>query len=280
MLDEARDMGVLWLCFTGGDPLTRRDFIEVYSYAKERGFLVSVFTNGYNLNSQIRKCFRRYPPFIVEATVPSIKRSVYDKICGCKNAFGRAISNLKELSAAGIPLKIKTQLIKQNYTELGELRLFAKTIMAQFSASAVLYPRLNGDMEPWEYRLSPEQVKKLEGSCRKTVSRIKETNGCLFPCTVETGSGFHIDPSGYVSVCQLIRESKNNALKLGLRQAYLRALKQLKDYERRVKGGCADCRMRRDCAACPGVSFLAAGELNSKLDYYCRLAGKQDQLWK
>src|SRR5437899_3341517 len=46
IMDEIREAGCLELTFTGGEPLARRDFLDIYAHAKQEGFLVTVFTNG------------------------------------------------------------------------------------------------------------------------------------------------------------------------------------------------------------------------------------------
>src|SRR5437764_7108583 len=37
VLDELSAMGVLWLLFTGGEIFARKDFLEIYTYAKQKG---------------------------------------------------------------------------------------------------------------------------------------------------------------------------------------------------------------------------------------------------
>src|ERR1700704_176399 len=46
LLDELRDAGCLWLLYTGGEVFARKDFLDIYTEAKKRGFLVTIFTNG------------------------------------------------------------------------------------------------------------------------------------------------------------------------------------------------------------------------------------------
>ena len=46
LLDELADAGGLWLLFTGGEIFARPDFLEIYLYAKRKGFLITLFTNG------------------------------------------------------------------------------------------------------------------------------------------------------------------------------------------------------------------------------------------
>ena len=53
ILDEIKDAGCLWLLLTGGEPLLRPDFLEIYQYAKHKGFLLTLFTNGTLLTPHI-----------------------------------------------------------------------------------------------------------------------------------------------------------------------------------------------------------------------------------
>jgi molybdenum cofactor biosynthesis enzyme MoaA len=46
MLDELVEMGCFWLLYTGGEIFARKDFLEIYTYAKKKGFLITLFTNG------------------------------------------------------------------------------------------------------------------------------------------------------------------------------------------------------------------------------------------
>lgn len=45
ILNKVYDAGVIRLCFTGGDPLARKDFLDIYAYAKIKGFIITIFTN-------------------------------------------------------------------------------------------------------------------------------------------------------------------------------------------------------------------------------------------
>ena len=44
LLDELREAGCLWLLYTGGEVFARKDFLDIYTEAKKRGFLVTIFT--------------------------------------------------------------------------------------------------------------------------------------------------------------------------------------------------------------------------------------------
>src|SRR5689334_17667251 len=53
ILTELADMGVMWLLFTGGEIFARKDFLEIYTCAKQKGFLITLFTNGILISEKI-----------------------------------------------------------------------------------------------------------------------------------------------------------------------------------------------------------------------------------
>jgi MoaA/NifB/PqqE/SkfB family radical SAM enzyme len=63
---QAVDMGALWCLITGGEPLLRHDFAEIYTGLKRMGLLVSVFTNATLISHEHIRLFQTYPPGILK----------------------------------------------------------------------------------------------------------------------------------------------------------------------------------------------------------------------
>ena len=57
---QAKDAGMLILLLTGGEPLLRQDFEEIYVACKKLGLLVSVNTNATLLDSEKIKLFEKH----------------------------------------------------------------------------------------------------------------------------------------------------------------------------------------------------------------------------
>jgi MoaA/NifB/PqqE/SkfB family radical SAM enzyme len=53
ILDNIQKEGCLWLTFSGGEPLVRKDFLEIYAYAKNKGFMITLFTNGQRFTKRL-----------------------------------------------------------------------------------------------------------------------------------------------------------------------------------------------------------------------------------
>src|SRR5580765_3304718 len=69
VLDVIERAGVLFLTLTGGEIFTRRDFPEIYRYAKAKGFLVTLYSNATMVTERIADVLRADPPFSIEVSI-------------------------------------------------------------------------------------------------------------------------------------------------------------------------------------------------------------------
>ena len=51
MFAEAAELGVLQVHFSGGEPLVRRDLVELVGHATEAGLYVNLITSGIGLDA-------------------------------------------------------------------------------------------------------------------------------------------------------------------------------------------------------------------------------------
>lgn len=280
LFDRLRKAGVLWLCLTGGDPMARPDFPAIYQAAKERGFLVTLFTSAFHLTSKTTEILRRYPPFAIEVTVNATTPKVYDKVVSVKGACARVKENLRSLKAEGLPVKVKMQVTRQNKGELAGVRRFAHARGWPFEASSQLYPRLNGDPSPCSLRISPSTLRprRSTSDCFVSPSAGSDRRAVLFGCAVTGGDGFYVDPSGNLFLCPLIRTERVNVLEQDVLSAIVRARRALEKSHFSRHAVCAQCgSLHEDCAWCPGQAFLEAGDMEAPLPYYCASVGKKVQ---
>ncbi len=62
IIDELVDAGCLWLLFTGGEIFIRKDFFDIYTYARQKGLLITLFTNGTLITSDIADELAQHHP--------------------------------------------------------------------------------------------------------------------------------------------------------------------------------------------------------------------------
>lgn len=281
VIDKIYDAGVLWMCFTGGDPLTRKDFLDIYTYAKKKGFIVTLFTNGYSINKKIVKELKNNPPFVIELTFNAATREIYEKISQRKGSFIKVMRGIDLMLSSGLPLKIKTKVTQDNLKDLPKTKGFIKRLGLKFRPSFGLFPRLNGDLTPCDLRLSPEEIFRLNGK-KKDI----EEAGCpsaldlsqksgqtlpLFRCAIGGGDSLHVDPYGNTFACNLIREPSFDLLKFGVNEAMIKSLAWVRNRRFHTLSKCKDCPISYACTLCPGKAYLETRDMEAPIEYYCRL---------
>lgn len=282
ILDKIYNSGIIWLCFTGGDPLVRRDFLELYSYARNKGFIITIFTNGYSMTGEIAGYFKERPPFVIEMTLNAAAKDLYEKISQVKDSYIKVIKGIAMMLKAKIPLKIKTQVTKDNFGEFPKMKKFIEGFGLKFRPSFDLFPRLNGDLAPCYLRVSPREILELDGDKQSLDNDCHLSPGAqhltsnikLFRCAIGGGDGIHIDPYGNTFACNLIRKPFLNLLKVDVEYAQNSLLPLVRDRKFTTNSKCSSCKLIRFCRNCPGRAFLENSNMEVPIDYYCKLSEK------
>lgn len=279
ILNELKKFGILWLCFTGGDPLSRVDFFEIYDYAYKKGFLISLFTSLYLFNEKTINYFKKHPPFVIETTINAVTEKKFDYITQCPGSFAKIMNNLKIALNVNLALKIKSQITKDNFAEYFKIKRFVEGLGLTFSPSFVLHARLNRNTDVCRLRIPVKEIKKifiLENKSLDYGNFIPKNN--FFPCSITGGDGVVIDPYGNVVPCICIRAPKVNLLKRGLDHGYKKILRWIINTNSTHYATCQNCQLRHQCVNCPGKSLLETGCLNLPVSYFCHLSRSLDFL--
>lgn len=156
---DAAEAGTLNLLITGGEPLIRDDFEEIYSTLTNMGFIISINTNATLMTPEILKLFKKYPPTATNVTLYGASPETYGKICGNPDAFNQTLHGLEMLSEVSTVLEVRSTFIKDNMHELEELRKIANRYTKRFAVNTAVNKPIRGactDVE--KCRLTPAQV--------------------------------------------------------------------------------------------------------------------------
>jgi MoaA/NifB/PqqE/SkfB family radical SAM enzyme len=97
IFDQIAEAGCLWLLITGGEPLLRKDFLEIYTYAKKKGFIITLFTNGTLITEEIADYLKEWPPNKVEITLYGVTSETYERVTGISGSFKRCKRGIKDM---------------------------------------------------------------------------------------------------------------------------------------------------------------------------------------
>lgn len=279
ILNKIRAAGVIWCCFSGGDPLTRPDFLDIYACARRMGFIVTLFTNGYSMTKEIASYLKRSPPFAIEITLNAANEELYEKISQVRGSFGKVVRGIDLMLKAGLPLKIKTQITSDNFGDYFKIKKFIEILGLKFYPSFELHARLNGDLAPCRLRLAVEEIARLNGrhslkdDCLSNSGLNQQGAGDdLFRCSISGGDGFHVDPYGDTFPCLLIRNPRFSLLVRDIASARQEVLSSVRDKKFASDSRCKGCGLREVCVWCPGRAYIETGSKESPVEYYCRLA--------
>src|SRR5882724_9684053 len=174
LLDDLADLGTFWILYTGGEIFARKDFLEIYTYAKKKGFLITLFTNGNIITEQIADYLVEWPPFAIEITLYGRTRETYEALTAIPGSYDRCLRGIQMLKERGLPLKLKTVATSINKHEVLEMRSFAEELGVEFKIDGQINPRIDCSQSPLAVRLTPEEVVALDMSTPKGVSAYRK----------------------------------------------------------------------------------------------------------
>lgn len=283
IIDEIADAGCLWLLLTGGEIFARKDFLEIYTHAKQRGLLVSLFTNGTQITPAIADYLAVWRPFAIEITLYGRTRETYERLTGVPGSFDRCLRGIRLLKERGLPLKLKTVAVTINRHEIADMQRFAEEELGlPFKFDGMINARIDCSSSPLSVRLSAAEMVELdvidpvrraewESLTRKQLAPATTTRGDLYQCGSGL-SGFAIDPEGKMSICVLSHQDTFDLRKGSFKEgweSFIGAVRR-KPITRPTK--CTDCHIRALCSTCAATSELEHGDAEAPVDYFCEVA--------
>src|SRR5271155_881656 len=163
LLDEIADAGCFWILFTGGEIFARADFLDIYSYAKSKGFLITLFTNGTMVTERIANYLAEYRPFAIEITIYGATRATYEELTQIPGSYDRCMRGIRLLLDRKLPLKLKTVPTSINRHEVYEMqRMAEEDFGVDFKFDTLVNPRTDCSQSPLAIRLTPEAAVALD----------------------------------------------------------------------------------------------------------------------
>jgi pyrroloquinoline quinone biosynthesis protein E len=127
---EARRLGVLQLALTGGEPMLRRDLVELCAAARDAGLYSSLITAGTRFTRERAAALRSAGLDHVQVSIQSPDPRDNDRIAG-NRSFERKIAAARLARELGFPLTINCVLHRQNLDRIEELLDLALDLGAQ-----------------------------------------------------------------------------------------------------------------------------------------------------
>lgn len=286
LVDRMAEAGCLDLLITGGEPLLRPDFPAVYTRARERGMLVTLFTNATLVDAGTVSLLRDLPPFAVEASIYGATAATHERVTGVPGSFAALRRGLDLLAAAGVPLTVKTMLMTLNLGEIEAMAGIAAGLGARWRLDPALAPRLDGDRSPLAYRVPPAEAARLEfpEEERARLWRGQYERGRdappeerLYTCGAGV-TNFHVDPYGTLLPCGMAKRPARDLLREEFTAAWRAVVDGVAAIDAPAGYRCRSCDRREICGLCPPFAELESGSPFEPLAYLCELGDRRKEL--
>src|SRR6266700_8444584 len=164
ILQEIHEAGCLELTFTGGEPLSRPDFMEIYESAHDLGFLVTIFSNGTLITPEIANRWTEKRPHKVEISLHGISATVFERVTQIPVSFERCLHAIRLLQERRIPVTLKTVGMTINQEEILAIKQFANNLGPDVSYKFGQYMRddLAQSGSPYQYQLPEAMLQDIE----------------------------------------------------------------------------------------------------------------------
>ncbi len=285
----AKDRGMIFVLLTGGEPLMRKDFFEIYDGLKKMGLVISINSNGSMLQGDILERFLKDPPTRFNISLYGGSNETYRNMCG-RPVYEQVKENIRALRKAGVDVGLNLSITPYNRQDLAQIYADAVELDVNVKASSYMYPpiRINDEhfgcgnrlsateaarcAVEWDVlRFSDEEFSARAENMRKMVDAMQEG------CPVETGDGircragsssFWMTWDGKMLPCGMMTAPVVYPLAVGFDAAWDQ-LRQASG-QIRMPSKCLNCEYEKVCGVCAAVCYTETGKFDQAPEYVCQ----------
>ena len=282
---------MLNLLLTGGEPILRPDFRDIYTGCRNLGLMVAINTNGTLIDDDMISFFAENPPARMNITLYGASGETYESLCGDASAYDRVIHAILGLKQAGILIKLNYSVTQYNRRDGKAIYEFARKHDLAIQPATYMFPPIRAceqgcfasdRMTPEEaaeaqiesdwFRMSPDELKrywkaKLSGvripgpddMCQELpTERIKCRAG---------RSTFWVTWDWKLRPCGMMTEPSADLSSHGFTEAW----KQIREARNEifVPSQCTSCEFAHACDQCPALCYAETGSFTEVPVYMC-----------
>ena len=287
ILRQCREMNILHLTITGGEPMLHRNFIEFLMMCREYELSVNVLSNLTLLTDEILAEMKSNYLLGVQVSLYSMNPDIHDEITGVKGSFEKTKSAILKLIENDVPLQITCLIMKHNKRCYQDVIDWAKKHKIQVGYDYVILAKYNHSTENLSCRLSTEEVeeviwesvhkdpkylKQMEDESLKRANVSDEDNVCSV-----CHSSICVNERGNVYPCAGWQDYVvGNVKSMSLQEIWLHSEKveYLRGLRKRDFPKCIQCSDREFCTMClvRNANENASGDPLVVNAYYCAVA--------
>ncbi len=173
-IDKLWDAGTSLIAFSGGEPLMAPEVFKILKYAHDKGFHVSLATNGTLLTPKnVEKLIESGVNYI-EVSLDSIHSDVHDMFRGVKGAWKKTtegIRNAVKMGRGNFTVGVATTVTHFNFPEFEDTIKFAFEELGADKFYAFNFIPVGRGVDIIKYDLTPEEREEMMAVMYKYLSK-------------------------------------------------------------------------------------------------------------
>ena len=275
------------LILTGGEPLLRRDIIDIIRHGAARNLWVVVGTNGVKITENLARTLQREGARGVSLSLDALDATRHDAFRRVRGAWQNTVEGAKILARVGLPFIVQTTVARHNVGELAALADFAADALgATVWNLYFLVPTGRGahvsDLDASEYDGILAELFELQrrfagrmlvnAKCAPHYVRILTDKDPSSPFLKSYAGGaggcpagthyLGIRPNGDVTPCPYLPLFGGNLKQASLRDIWADSDLFVRIRQRTALGGrCGACELNPACGGCRARAFGMTGDV-------------------
>jgi radical SAM protein with 4Fe4S-binding SPASM domain len=161
VLNQCRDMGILSLTLSGGEPMLHKNFCDFLRRAKEYDFSINILSNLTLLSDEIIAGMKANRLSSVQVSLYSMKSEIHDSITKLPGSFQKTHDNILRLIENDIPLQISCPAMKQNKNCFAGVMKWAHEHKVRATTDYIMMARYDNTVDNLDNRLNLDEVEKV-----------------------------------------------------------------------------------------------------------------------
>lgn len=161
VLKQCKDMKLLHLTLSGGEPMLHKNFCDFLKKCREYDFSVNILSNLTLLNDNILEEMKANPLLGVQVSLYSMNPAIHDEITQMKGSFNKTKNAILKLIENDIPLQISCPIMTLNKNCYVDVTKWAEKHKIQVGDDYVIIARYDHTTNNLNYRLSINEVKEV-----------------------------------------------------------------------------------------------------------------------
>ena len=293
ILKEAADLGCSKVRFTGGEPLVRQDFPEIYEFAYDIGLEASIATNATLITDDIAYLWARKKPSCLSISIYGWDKSSYEWVTRIPGSFRRFLTGIRRIKNRELQFLLRYPPLRPLAQNSGKIRALAKELGASFPVPYAWELTLHATHDDVvssrlkDLRLDPEEAArerlKQPGVAEDDLNALHvKRDTRLFWCPAARKRPT-VNAYAQLQVCLQVRhpstlyDLRSGSLREGL-TLFFPQFRKMQIVDPIYLNRCGRCLLRPICPLCPAISWMEHGTLTTPADYYCEITHAEARL--